>query len=78
MRHVATAENGYFNMFRLGSDTLPEDPLTRLRSLAGNEWIVVESEEVWTARKIVRRALWHRRDHTAQLAELRGGPAGAR
>lgn len=89
LRHVATAENGYFNMFRLGSDALPEDPLarlravldasgTRLRSLAGNEWIVVESEEVWTARKIVRRALWHRRDHTAQLAELRGGPAGAR
>ncbi|MDW8214000.1 MAG: hypothetical protein RMJ55_10615 [Roseiflexaceae bacterium] len=26
--------------------------------------------EVWSARKVVRRALWHERDHTQHIARL--------
>jgi hypothetical protein len=27
--------------------------------------------ETWSARKVLRRSLWHRRDHTAHIAKLR-------
>jgi hypothetical protein len=39
-----------------------------LPKLVGDERIVTRVSEPWSARKILRRALWHERDHTQQIA----------
>jgi predicted RNase H-like HicB family nuclease len=81
LRHIAGAENWYFSQFGLAvpRETLPVDPIerlavvransrTQLREFAGNTRLTVAADEQWTARKIVRRMLWHERDHTQQIA----------
>lgn len=85
LRHIASIEWWYLD--RLGmafpETDLPSDPLeclekvrVRLRevlpSLAGDERILTKDDEQWSARKIIRCALWHERDHTQQIARLIG------
>lgn len=83
LKHVAGAENWYFDQFGMGLNRsqLPDDPLEMLKTvrantqaqlvkLIGDERITKECDELWTARKIVRRALWHERDHTQHIAQL--------
>lgn len=83
IRHVANAENWYLDRLDLAlpNDQLPEEPIERLKrvreqlrarlpELIGSTRTVTLSDETWSARKLVRRALWHECDHTAQIAQL--------
>jgi len=81
--HVAIAEWWYFN--RLGMSparlALPADPIAKLKAvrqntyaqlskLIGDTQIVTLIDEQWSARKVLRRTLWHERDHTQHIAKL--------
>jgi uncharacterized damage-inducible protein DinB len=81
--HIAAGENWYYNHFGLGLERaqLAQDPFDRVQQvrantraqlvkLIGNERITQDNGEVWSARKIVRRTLWHERDHTQHIAQL--------
>ncbi len=83
LHHLAGTENWYLS--HLGLDVhdadLPAGSLERLEAvragllaklpnMVGDDRIVTTSGEQWSARKILRRALWHEREHTEQIAEL--------
>ena len=83
VKHIANAENWYFSRLEQGLDSsqLSPDPLERLAAvranaqsqlihLIGDERITTLNREQWSARKILRRTLWHERDHTRQLRQL--------
>jgi predicted RNase H-like HicB family nuclease len=83
LEHVARAENWYFGHLDLGLDRaqLPGDPFEMLRVVrantrgnlvrfVGEERITNRREELWSARKVVRRTLWHERDHTQHIGGL--------
>ncbi|MCC6772743.1 MAG: hypothetical protein IT360_16250, partial [Gemmatimonadaceae bacterium] len=83
--HVADAENWYLESLdagdaRLLDDADPFGSLERVRdllvrtlpALAGDDRIAVRRGEVWSARKVVRRALWHERHHAEHIQRLRG------
>ncbi len=42
----------------------------RLPELVGAAQIVERVGERWSARKVLRRTLWHERDHTQHIAKL--------
>lgn len=83
--HLAGAEWWYFSHLGLAfdRDTMPHETLAKLETvwaqtlarypeLVGNTTQRVnESDgEWWSARKVMRRALWHRREHTTQIEEM--------
>ena len=84
LRHIADAEFWYVG--RLGmpgtpSTQLPEDVFDRLRVIREMlvkslpEWIDKEEifemdQEFWSARKVLRRAAWHEKDHIQHLLRL--------
>ncbi len=83
LKHVAGAENWYFDQLDLGLNRaqLPDDPLDMLKVVRANtrahlvklivdERITKERDELWSARKVVRRTLWHERDHIQHIAQL--------
>jgi predicted RNase H-like HicB family nuclease/uncharacterized damage-inducible protein DinB len=83
LEHVAGAENWYLDMLGLGlrGDSIPEEPLGRLErvrahtlaswwTLLGETSVTTCCGEGWSARKIVRRTLWHQRAHTRQIQRL--------
>lgn len=80
--HIAHAENWYFNHLDLGLEPseLPEDLLERLEAvrentrsqlveLIGVDTIEENCGEHWSPRKVIRRALWHERDHTQHITK---------
>jgi len=80
LNHIATAEWWYFDSMKLGLayEELSGDPkvdlnLTREKTLsiipqlAGRTDIVVRREEDWSARKILRRTIWHEIVHTRHI-----------
>jgi hypothetical protein len=82
IRHVAGAEWWYCQ--HLGGIAqwalLTGDPLTALAvaradtrvflpTLVGDTRIVTHVNETWSARKVLRRTLWHERDHIGHIAE---------
>ncbi|MCJ7529944.1 MAG: DinB family protein [Anaerolineales bacterium] len=86
IEHIAGAENWYY--FHLGLDLertrLPDDPLKQIETVRNNTqeqlWkligdirITENSNELWSARKVVRRTLWHERDHTQHITKLLAG-----
>lgn len=86
LNHIASAENWYFNQLGYGLERaqLPSDTLEKLIvvrtntreqliKLIGDERIIKNCDELWSARKIVRRTLWHERDHTQQSRQLSTG-----
>ena len=86
LNHVASAENWYFNQLGCGLEQshLPGDSLEKLArvrantqeqlvKLIGDEQIKKNRDELWSARKIMRRTLWHERDHTQQIVQLLAG-----
>jgi predicted RNase H-like HicB family nuclease len=88
VQHVGGAEWWYLNRLHLGQPRaeIPDDPYERLKivrshtaaalsALVGDERIVERDGELWSARKVVRRAVWHERDHTRHIAQLIGAPA---
>jgi len=83
LEHIAGAENWYLGQLHLALDRMqfPQDPLdkleaarsntqTQLVKLIGSECITERCNELWSARKVIRRALWHERDHTQHIAQL--------
>ena len=82
--HVASAEQWYFDRLGLALSTseLPGDPrarlkkvrentLANLKTLASRKGVVTLSGETWSARKVMRRTLWHERDHTVHIRKLK-------
>lgn len=83
LSHVATAEWWYLDRLGLAPprSQLPADAFERLIAaravfgaaldrLAGSRSVVGADGEFWSPRKVVRRALWHERDHTQHIARL--------
>jgi len=83
LEHVAGAENWYLGQLdrALDRSALAGDPLARLGAvrtharaqlvgLIGEDRIVQNLGESWSARKVLRRMLWHERDHTQHIAQL--------
>ncbi len=82
--HTASAEWWYLDRMGLAfpQADIPEDPFARLASvrehfvaclpaLAKRAGVITLSGETWSARKVLRRALWHERDHTEHILKLR-------
>jgi predicted RNase H-like HicB family nuclease len=83
LRHVAGAEWWYFDRLGLAfpHEQLAKDPfaaleqvraqtVAQLPKLVGDTQVGEQSGELWSVRKVVRRALWHERDHTQHIAKL--------
>ncbi len=84
MKHIANAENWYLS--RLGNSSipknlLPESPIGRLEliqekintafaSFVDNPQVMGLDGEFWSCRKIIRRILWHQRDHIEHIKQL--------
>lgn len=84
LEHVADSENWYLRRLGRGIPQahLPDDAFKRLATvrkhllevlpqLAGDDHVVEREGELWSARKVARRALWHERDHTAHIRKMR-------
>jgi predicted RNase H-like HicB family nuclease/succinate dehydrogenase flavin-adding protein (antitoxin of CptAB toxin-antitoxin module) len=80
LKHVAWAEWWYFDRLNLAfkEEQMPDDVMRMLEKvrthtrhqllqLAGNTTITERIGEQWSARKIVRRTLWHECAHTQQI-----------
>jgi uncharacterized damage-inducible protein DinB/predicted RNase H-like HicB family nuclease len=83
LNHIAIAENWYFGHMDRGlqQSQLPSNPLEKLAlvrentinqlpGLIGDERITHNCDELWSSRKVVRRTLWHERDHTQHISRL--------
>ena len=44
--------------------------LKSLPGLEASDKVISVDEEFWSPRKVLRRALWHERDHTAHINKL--------
>ncbi|MEN4011627.1 MAG: DinB family protein [Bellilinea sp.] len=85
--HIATAEWWYLDRLGLGQITrreLPEDVFERLAwsrqrledalpALEGVVQVVGKQGEIWSPRKLLRRAAWHERDHIEHIRKLLSG-----
>jgi predicted RNase H-like HicB family nuclease len=82
--HVANAEWWYLDRLGLAfpRGEIPGDPFERLERVRGHFLgslpalvqriaVVVMGGETWSARKVLRRTLWHERDHTHHIQSLR-------
>jgi hypothetical protein len=80
LEHVGQAEWWYLDAIGLAPSEAVEmsDPVERLNiareqlfgvlpHLAGVAGIAVRVDELWSPRKVLRRALWHERHHTAEI-----------
>lgn len=85
LRHIANAENWYLERMELGlpHSSLPEEAFERLEvvrrnsleklpCLIGDTRLTQPSGERWSGRKIVRRLLWHERDHHTHIRQVLG------
>lgn len=83
VQHIAGAERWYLDRLGLAfpRDAMPSAPLERLAhvreylsdtlpALAGLGRVMGKDGEFWSPRKLLRRALWHERDHTAHIRGL--------
>lgn len=83
LRHIGGAEWWY--MERLGyafpQDNLPKTPRERLErvrislvellpQLEGVKQVVGQDGELWSPRKMLRRTVWHERDHIEHIRKL--------
>lgn len=84
--HIAQAEWWYFDRLGLACPRaeLPGEPFARLEQvrawtvarlpeLVDDERVTERVGEQWSARKVLRRTLWHERDHTRHIAKLARG-----
>lgn len=83
LAHIARAETSYLKAMGWSIDVaaLPPVPIARLAAIRdqleaalrrweGSSEVGGRSGEEWTARKVLRRAIWHERDHTQQIATM--------
>lgn len=84
LQHVGGSEWWYLDRLGLGGgqESLLDDPLERLAfvrgqmievlpRLGGSTQVVGVDGEFWSPRKVVRRAVWHERDHTEHIRKLK-------
>ena len=84
LNHVARAENWYLDRLSLAVEALAAVPavldrlarvrkrlLSALPALADDDRVVALQGELWSPRKLVRRAIWHERDHTDHIGQVR-------
>ena len=84
LRHVGGAEWWYLD--RLGRafsrEQVPDEPFERLEKvrthfnnilpgLVGSKQVIGVDGEFWSPRKMLRRAVWHERDHTTHIQKLK-------
>jgi len=85
--HVASSELWYLDRLGLAFPRAELNPeplealeqvrrhhLATLAALSAKTGVVAMAGEVWSARKVVRRTLWHERDHTEHITRLRSRP----
>jgi len=83
LHHIARAELWYLDRIGLAFPRadLAQDPFqalaqvrdhlrSNLRGISSRTGVVTLSGEVWTARKVLRRCLWHERDHTEHIGNI--------
>jgi hypothetical protein len=83
VNHVGGAEWWYLDRLDLvfRREDVPEDPLERIQkvrkflrkvlpTLRDEDQVVGIDGEFWSPRKVLRRALWHERDHTEHILKL--------
>lgn len=85
LKHIGGAEWWYQERigfpFPENEDDVPSDPFERLQvvrdhfisllpKLEGVNKVVGLDGEIWSPRKVLRRALWHERDHTEHIRKL--------
>jgi hypothetical protein len=82
LRHIANAEWWYLSRIGLTEGAnWPKDTHARLKAardrlvealpdLAGSKIVTGIDGELWSPRKLLRRILWHERDHTGHIARL--------
>lgn len=83
--HVGGAEWWYLDRLGLAFPRyeLPEDPFARLSlvretlnqvlpTLEASVQVVGKDGEIWSPRKMLRRAIWHERDHFQHIHKLLG------
>ncbi len=83
LRHISGAEWWYLDRLGLAMprESLPESTLERLYAvraqlveklskLVGVEKVVGMHGELWSPRKLLRRSVWHQRDHTEHIRKL--------
>ncbi len=83
LKHIAWSEWWYFDRIGLVADwnALPDNPfevlvvvrantLTRLPEVNRNTHVVELISEKWSPRKVVRRTLWHERDHINHINQI--------
>ncbi len=82
--HVANSEWWYLDRLGLAfpRSELPEDPFDRLEQVRAHLLaslpglvkrisVVTVGGETWSSRKVMRRTLWHERDHAGHILQLR-------
>jgi len=85
LRHIGAAEWWYQDRIRYpfpeDERDMPTDPFERLAvvrdhfnplrsKLDGEDKVIGLEGEIWSPRKVLRRALWHERDHTEHIRKL--------
>lgn len=83
--HIGSAEWWYLDRLGLAfpRQELSDDPFARLNqvrqvlnqvlpTLEGSVQVVGKDGEIWSPRKLLRRAIWHERDHTQHIHKLLG------
>ncbi len=83
LKHIALAEQWFCSHLALTEDeyALPDDPfaalevsrantIARLPELVGSTRITELMSERWSPRKVIRRALWHERDHINHITQI--------
>lgn len=85
LRHIGSAEWWYQERigfpFPAEEDDLPSDPIGRLEMvrnhfidllphLEGLDRVIGLEGEFWSPRKVLRRSVWHERDHTQHITKL--------
>lgn len=83
LNHTGGAEWWYLDRLGLAfpKNEIPKDPFARLEkvrasfyqilpSLEGSRQVVGNEGEIWSPRKVLRRAVWHERDHTIHIRKL--------
>jgi len=84
LNHIAGAEWWYLDRLNLAfpRDQVPDDPFERLvivrnrlievlPRLIGSQLVLGVEGEFWSPRKLLRRAVWHERDHTFHIEKLK-------
>jgi hypothetical protein len=85
LMHVGGAEWWYLDRLGLAFDReeVPSEPFERLArirelliktlpELEASTQVIGIDGQIWSPRKVLRRALWHERDHTAHIQKLLG------